>query len=72
MMMPPPAPMTDTSVVSAVVAKPSGATIQTVPWESDSSMIMRCVFCRGAACRSCSKDAILLCTNPAFPGMKTH
>lgn len=39
-----------------------------LPWESDPSQIVRCVFCGGGYCKSCSKEALALCPNPAVTG----
>jgi hypothetical protein len=45
-----------------------GGVTQAANWESDPGQMVRCVFCGGPLCRSCSKDAVLLCERPAIPG----
>lgn len=49
----------------------SGAMLNLL-WESDPGQIARCVFCLGQLCRSCSKEAVQNCTNPAIPAMNSN
>ena len=43
-----------------------------IMWESEPGQIARCVFCLGNICKSCSKEALKHCSNPAIPGMNSN